>query len=72
MHQDDRNKNKSDAYRRNQTHDPSTPEQETSSDAYERNETHDPSAKGHAQSSNAYERNLKSNLVRNPASDEEE
>lgn len=50
---------KSDAYKRNETDDPTTPNQPTSSDAYKRNETHDPTADGHVQSSDAYERDSK-------------
>jgi hypothetical protein len=49
----------SDAYKRNQTDDPTTPEQPKSSDAYERNSTHDPNAEGHPQESDAYERETK-------------
>ncbi len=64
-------KEESDAYRRNATHDPSTPEQPKTSDAYERNETHDPSADGHVQTSDAYERNLESSLTKLPGDEEE-
>lgn len=50
---------RSDAYKRNETDDPTTPDQQTSSDAYKRNSTHDPTAEGHVKSSDAYERDSK-------------
>ena len=71
MENDKKNPRESDAYKRNETHDPTTPDQPTSSDAYERNETHDPKAEGHVQTSDAYERNLDSSLTK-PILDEEE